>query len=99
MPGHLEVTMKPDPESEPATAERRRSERQAAESRLDLVVETDRIVGVADNLSEVGVLFYSDQPLRVRVELQDGGTRRGRLVRIQRTSGSSVGFAVEFDRD
>ena len=46
------------------------------------------------------LLFFSEEGLRVRVEVhEDEGTRSylGRLIRLQRMSESSTGLAIEFD--
>ena len=59
--------------------------------------------GVSDNLSEAGVFFTSGERLRVTVEIDepDGGRRvlSGHLVRVQRMSADSTGYAIEFERD
>ena len=55
--------------------------------------------GVADNLSETGVFFTSGQRLRVTVELEEPDgvqVRTGSLVRVQRMSPESIGYAIEF---
>jgi hypothetical protein len=82
------------------TADQRRSDRHALEAPVTLQLETASLTGSGDNISRAGLLLYTDQPLRVTVEVQeDGGTRRytGRLIRLQRLSESSTGLAVEFD--
>jgi len=64
--------------------------------------ETSQLVGQSDNISRAGILFYSDQPVRVTIELSDPSgprTYRGRLIRLQRMSESNTGLAVEFDAD
>lgn len=84
------------------TVERRRAERHDVVAELKLRVQSDTIEGVADNFSHIGVLFFSEEPLRVQVEVvQDGEPRvfPGRLVRVQRMSERNTGFAVEFDRE
>jgi hypothetical protein len=82
------------------TADQRRTRRKSLESTVTMRLETDSLVGQGDNISLAGLLFYSDQPLRVAVEVEQGGTSRtyhGRLIRLQRISDSSTGLAVEFD--
>jgi hypothetical protein len=84
------------------TADQRRTHRKAIEAPVTLHLETETLVGQSDNISRAGLLLYSDQPIRVRVELADeNGTRtyRGRLIRLQRISESNVGLAVEFDAE
>jgi hypothetical protein len=82
------------------TGERRRARRQTTRGRIVLNVETHRLEGRADNVSQSGILFFSDGDLRVTVEIEDAeGTRRrtGRVVRGQRMRGERFGWAVEFD--
>jgi hypothetical protein len=65
-------------------------------------IETSVLAGQSDNISRAGILFYSDQPVRVTVELVEPSgprTYRGRLIRLQRMCESSTGLAVEFDAD
>ena len=65
-------------------------------------LETDALAGLSDNISRAGLLFFTEEPLRVTIEVQEpGGPRRycGRLIRLQRMSESSTGLAVEFDPD
>ncbi len=98
--------MNPDPSSESSIsselANRRRAGRRALQSELTLKVKSEFITGVSDNFSHIGVLFFSKEPLRVEVEVEEDGETRtysGRLVRVQRMSAENTGFAVEFDRD
>ena len=63
-------------------------------------VENPEIQGVTDNLSKVGMLFFSQEPVRVTLEVDEEGTTQrytGKLVRVQRMKETSTGFAVEFD--
>jgi len=58
------------------------------------------IDGLVENVSASGLLFFSDGDLRVEVEVEEDGRvqrRTGRLVRVQRMRGESLGWAVEFD--
>ena len=98
----MESLYQPDDPKSQGTADRRSTERRAVEAELLLEIQTEAIQGVTDNLSQIGVLFFSEEPLRVRVEVDDAGHKRtytGRLVRLQRMSERNTGFAVEFDRD
>ncbi len=64
-------------------------------------IETTSVAGVAENISETGLLFFAGHCPRVEVEIvEDGRVRKlaGRLVRVQVMRGSSTGYAVEFDR-
>lgn len=84
------------------TADQRRTDRKAIEASVTMRLETSELVGQSDNLSRAGILFYSDQPVRVTIELADPSgprTYHGRLIRLQRMSESNTGLAVEFDPD
>jgi len=84
------------------TADQRRTSRKSLEAPVTLRIETSALEGQSDNISRAGLLLYSDQPIRVTVEVADAGGRRtykGRLIRLQRISESNVGLAVEFDPD
>lgn len=84
------------------TTDQRRMDRKAIEAGVTMHLETSVLAGQSDNISRAGILFYSDQPVRVTIELADpSGSRtyHGRLIRLQRMSESSTGLAVEFDAD
>ena len=84
------------------TQDQRRTNRRALEARVTMRLETSALEGQSDNVSRAGILFYSDQPLLVSIELSDPSgprTYRGRLIRLQRMSDTSTGLAVEFDPD
>jgi hypothetical protein len=90
-------------EEEKATGvgERRRSDRRDADVQLEVEVETRKIVGRAENISTAGLFFFADEPLQVSVRiLQDGRSQSyaGKLVRVERLSPETTGFAIEFDR-
>ncbi len=81
-------------------ADQRRSERRALEVPVRLCVTSGTVGGMTDNVSSVGLMFFSDEPLRVEVELEEGGLLQrfsGRLVRVQRMSETTTGYAVELD--
>jgi len=83
-----------------STADQRRTDRRALEAEVTLRLETSVLAGQSDNISRAGILLYSDQPLRVSIEVNEpGGPRiyKGRLIRLQRISDESTGLAVEFD--
>ena len=89
----------PEPD-EVGVDERRGKHRKAASSRIEVSVETGSLVGQTQNTSSAGVFFFSESNLRVRVRIeQEGGLleRTGRLVRVERMSEDSTGFAIEFD--
>jgi len=82
------------------TGERRRARRLTNRGRVKLKIDTLELEGRADNVSQSGVLFFSEGDLRVTVEVEANGTlekRSGRLVRAQRMRGDRFGWAVEFD--
>ena len=81
-------------------ADQRRAARRPLEVPIRLRVLGEGLTGTTDNLSEVGVMFFAEEPLRVEVELEVDGKRvtyTGRLVRAQKMSATNTGFAVEFD--
>ena len=83
-----------------AAAERRDKRRNPAKTQIEVRVETSSLAGKTQNLSRAGVFFFSDSDLRVQVtiEQEDGPLERtGRLVRVERMSEESTGFAIEFD--
>ena len=82
------------------TSDRRQSERKRAHGAVHMVLETKELSGRAQNVSQTGLLFFSDDPLRVRVSIQEHGVEReltGRLVRAQRMKGDELGWAIEID--
>jgi hypothetical protein len=86
----------------PAThiADQRRAARRSLEVPIRLRVDGAGIAGVTDNVSGAGVMFFAEEALRVTVEIEEGGrvrTYTGRLVRAQKMSETTTGFAVEFD--
>ena len=89
-------------EPKPATfsADLRRSNRRALEVSIRMTVDSESVTGITDNLSNVGVMFFCQEPLRVTVEFEEDGVkcvRTGKLVRTQKMSERTTGFAVEFD--
>ncbi len=89
-----------DPRDLPTTAERRVADRRSSDATLELHLDEQTLAGRTDNVSEVGILFFSDDALRVTVSWDQDGDRRtraGRLVRAQRVDGRRLGLAVEFD--
>jgi len=88
-----------DPEST-GTTDQRHLTRQSLDAAVTMRLETTRLAGLGDNISRAGLLFFTEEPLRVTVEVEDAeGSRtfRGRLIRLQRMSESSTGLAVEFE--
>jgi hypothetical protein len=87
---------------EPALGNRRLGERMPSAAPLKITFVQPSFAGVCDNLSEGGVFFASADRLQVVVELEIDGVRRefrGALVRVQRMSAESTGYAIEFERE
>lgn len=81
--------------------ERRRGRREPVSGKLRLFLEAQTIEGEADNASRSGILFFTDNDLRVEVEFEEEGQKvrkRGKLVRCERIRGTRCGWAVEFER-
>lgn len=80
--------------------ERRRARRRSTKANVHLTLESCEVHGEADNISQSGLLFFSEGELRVKIDLEEDGVvkrRTGRLVRAQRMRGASFGWAIEFD--
>lgn len=80
--------------------ERRRGDRRESRGTVKVTLETRELDGELENVSPSGVLFLSEDALRVVIEFPESGNserRTGRLVRAQRMNGDTVGWAVEFD--
>src|SRR5688572_3036437 len=58
------------------TADQRRTHRRALEAQVSMRLETSTLNGQSDNISRAGLLFYSDQPIRVSVEVAEVGGPR-----------------------
>ncbi len=92
--------MKPSDDTQSMTGERRTGIRVSMQSKVRLTVENPEFEGRAENVSQTGVLFFSDQDLAVTVEIEEDGVVKrvpGHLVRFQRMRGERTGWAVEFD--
>ncbi len=85
-----------------STSDRRRAQRRAIDSAVEVRIDTTQLRGTANNLSASGILFFTDGDLRVTVEVEEDGkvrTLSGSLVRCERIKGDHRGWAVEFDAD
>jgi len=94
--------MNPRHERQDGTADRRATRRRDSAARIRLSIEASELDGRADNISETGILFLTEDSLRVVVEMEENGTRRrraGRLIRAQVMEPGKIGWAVEFDRE
>lgn len=84
------------------TTDQRRTDRRALETGVRMRLETTVLEGQSDNISRAGILFYSEEPIRVTIEVAEPSGQRsysGRLIRLQRISDTNTGLAVEFDPD
>jgi hypothetical protein len=84
------------------TDDRRDGARRKIRAVVRLDLPATRLVGSAENISRSGILFFTDEPLRVRLEIEQHGETRvveGRLVRGQRMRDDHFGWAVEFDHE
>ena len=94
--------MTPQEAQSTSTGERRGSDRRDVAAPLSVHVETVRFGGRTENVSRAGVFFFSEDRLRVTVQVQepDGEVRvcSGHLVRVERMSEATTGYAIEFDR-
>ena len=91
-----------EPVRQPAVSDRRGGERISVAAPLTITFVQPSFTGVSDNASEGGVFFTSSERLRVVVELEVDGVRcqfPGSLVRVQRMSAESTGYAIEFERE
>ena len=82
------------------TTDQRRAPRRSLEAPLRMRIDCDELWGMSDNISGVGIMFFADEPLHVRIEVEERGelrTYRGRLVRVQKMSDTTTGYAIEFD--
>ncbi|MEW6073981.1 MAG: PilZ domain-containing protein [Planctomycetota bacterium] len=84
----------------PHAPESRRAERVPLEAPVRMRFDVGAIDGLSDNISQIGLMFFTSDPLPVTVEIDEGGrklVRHGRLMRVQRLNEASTGLAIEFD--
>jgi hypothetical protein len=89
-----------DDDKKTHTGERRKDRRLAAEGTIRIRVGDQELLGITENVSTSGVLFVTEDCLRVTVELEEDGIIKrlsGRVVRTQRMKGGATGWAVELD--
>lgn len=87
---------------ETSLEDERSARRKSLEAPLTMRIEAHSIGGTSDNVSSVGILFFTEEPLRVTIELRENGatkTYSGRLARVQRMNEAMYGLAVEFDAE
>ena len=81
-------------------ANRRRASRKQVKGSVRLKVDTQHLMGEADNISRSGILFFTEGELRVEIEIESDGEvmkKTGTLVRCERIHDARRGWAVEFD--
>jgi len=91
----------PEEAQPPRPAERRKASRRSDDILLEVAFDSKSIAGRAEQVSADGVFFFAHEPVRVTLKLlQDGHEQSypGRLVRVERLSEHTTGFAVEFER-
>jgi hypothetical protein len=91
-----------DQQTNTRVTDNRRRERRSLTGRVQMRFQTDALQGSGDNISSAGVLFFTEDAIRVVVEVEEDGELRsypGRLIRTERMSASNLGIAVEFDED
>ncbi len=84
-----------------SVSNRRRATRRDSDVQLEIQIDAATLRGPAENISTAGVFFFSNDPLTVRVRILDNSSSRdytGRLVRVERMSSDTTGYAIEFDR-
>lgn len=82
------------------TQEQRRADREPLDAEVRMRIETESLRGVSDNLSDVGIMFFTDEPIRCTIEVGHGPEARryaGRVVRLQRMNDTNTGLAIEFE--
>lgn len=92
--------MNEDFDQSTGTSDRRQTARRAVVAQVRMSLDDPQIEGITDNVSKVGLLFFSQEPVRVTLEVEEESgvkTYSGRLVRAQRMKETSTGFAIEFD--
>ena len=83
-------------------ADQRRADRRALEAPVRMRIDSDNLEGMSDNFSSAGIMFFTEEPIRVTVEVcepEGPRTYQGRIVRLQRMNESNTGLAIEFDSD
>lgn len=93
--------MSPNP-APPPDGDRRRKQRRDSDLLLEIRLDPKALAGRAENISSGGVFFFVHEPVAVTVTFIEDGQRKshtGRLVRAERLSPETTGFAVEFPQE
>ena len=83
-------------------AEQRGTDRRAIEAPVRMRIDSNTLEGMSDNCSSAGIMFFTEEPIRVTIEIcepEGARTYKGRIVRLQRMNESNTGLAIEFDAD
>ncbi len=76
--------------------ERRISDRNSMTQSVEVRFPEEPVTGPGQNLSEDGVLFVTQESLRVRVRIGDEQWVDGELIRVQNMGEGRIGVAVKF---
>lgn len=76
--------------------ERRISDRNSMTQSVEVRFPEEPATGPGQNLSEDGVLFVTQESLRVRVRIGDEQWVDGELIRVQNMGEGRIGVAVKF---
>lgn len=93
------------PEFKPVSAadlDRRRAPRLSVHLPVQVSFPQEALAGTSADVSEVGVMFVTDQPLQVTVRIEEEGRtieRVGRVIRTQQLGAVSTAIAIEFEEE
>ena len=76
--------------------ERRSSDRNPMMKSVEVRFSEESVTGPGQNVSEDGVLFITQESLRVRVRIGDEQWADGELIRVQNMGEGRIGVAVKF---
>ncbi len=85
-----------------ADLDRRRAPRLSVHLPVQVSFPAQPLAGTSADVSDVGVMFVTDQPLQVTVRIEEqGGTieRVGRVIRTQQLGAVSTAIAIEFEEE
>lgn len=83
-------------------SDRRRAPRHAVHLPVTVQLPPQPLNGTSADVSDVGVMFVTDEPLQVTVRIERGGRileRIGRVVRTQQLGAVSTAIAIEFEEE
>ncbi|MBN2287829.1 MAG: PilZ domain-containing protein [Candidatus Glassbacteria bacterium] len=83
--------------------EKRRAEREPLRAKVEFYVDADIIEAVSVDVSQAGVRFDTDKPIRIRMRMTVGDSlleREAQLVWAERASGSdNMSYGLEYIPD